>query len=187
MPTEKRVQNLYKIHCDPTLPESSHNLDELLKRKGKKRFPFLSISRKNFMKVCSQQTQEDQKQYEQLWRRLALSVDWSQTYETISPHSQIISQRSFLDLYQKGFVENRYTPIFWDTQFKTAVAQADIEDRPVSGFFYDIPFQVNNRPSRENGNPNDSFVISTTRPELLPACIAVAAHPEDERYKKFFS
>ena len=209
LPTEKRVQNLYKVNCDPTLTNDSSKLDDLLKRKGKKKFLFLSISRKNFMKVCSQQTQEDQKQYEQLWRRLALSVDWHQTYETISSHSQMISQRSFLDLYQKGFVENRYTPIFWDTQFKTAVAQADIEDRPVSGFFYDIPFQVKDRLQvkdchpRENGDlekksvdsrlrgnddplGNDSFVISTTRPELLPACIAVAAHPEDERYKKFF-
>lgn len=206
LPTEKRVQNLYKINCDPNLSDDSAQLENILKRKEKKKLPVLSISRKNFMKVCSIQTQEDQKQYEQLWRRMALSVDWTQTYETISPYSQIISQRSFLDLYQKGFVENRYTPIFWDTQFKTAVAQADMEDRSIEGFYYDIPFQIIDSHSFETrlfredrhshkachshggGNPeeNDGFVISTTRPELLPACIAVAAHPEDERYKKFF-
>ncbi len=180
LPTERRVQNLYKITCDPLLSgKEDPDLKDILSRKeAKKLSGFLPVSRKNFIHVCSRQTKEDQKQYEQLWRSLGLSVDWTKTYETISPHSQIISQKSFLDLYKKGFVENRHTPVFWDTQFKTAVAQADMEDRTKQGFYYDIKFQV-------QGGKGD-FVISTTRPELLPACVAVAAHPEDERYKKFF-
>ena len=181
LPTERRVQNLYKITCDPTLSEKNDSIsfEELLQRKEKKKLSgFLPVSRDIFVRVCSIQTQEDQKKYEQLWRRLGLSVDWNQTYETISPHSQIVSQNSFLDLYKKGFVENRHTPVFWDTQFQTAVAQADIEDRKKQGFYYDLKFHIQNK--------EGEFVISTTRPELLPACIAVAAHPEDERYKKFF-
>ena len=180
LPTERRVQNLYKITCDPFLSHKEDlDLKDILKRKEVKKLSgVLPVSRKNFIDVCSQQTKEDQKQYEKLWRRLGLSVDWTNTYETISPHSQIISQKSFLDLYQKGFVENRHTPVFWDTQFKTAVAQADMEDRTKQGFYHDIKFQVQGE--------KKGFVISTTRPELLPACVAVAAHPEDERYKQFF-
>ena len=180
LPTERRVQNLYKIICDPTLSDTDDSIfEELLSRKEKKKLSgFLPVSRKTFVSICSKQTKEDQKAYEKLWRNLGLSVDWNQTYETISPYSQMISQQSFLDLYEKGFVENRHTPVFWDTQFKTAVAQADIEDRQREGFYHDIKFKM------QKGE--GEFVISTTRPELLPACVAVAAHPEDERYKKFF-
>ena len=181
LPTERRVQNLYKITCDPVLSDTnSVSVQKLLNRKGEKKITgFLPVSRNTFVSVCSRQTREDQKKYEQLWRQLGLSVDWNQTYETISPHSQIISQRSFLDLYKKGLVENRHTPVFWDTQFKTAVAQADIEDRKREGFYHKIKFQM-----QDGGG---EFVISTTRPELLPACVAIAAHPDDERYKKFFN
>ena len=180
LPTEKRVQNLYKILCDPALPyeSSKKKWQELLDRKLKKQKEFQRIARENFIKICLLQTKEDQKKYKELWQHLGLSVDWSQTYETISPYVQNVSQRSFLDLYQKNFVENRLAPVFWDTQFQTAVAQADIEDRQKQGFYHDIRFKM------EEGNKN--FVISTTRPELLPACVAVAAHPEDERYKNLF-
>ncbi|MDE0518536.1 MAG: class I tRNA ligase family protein, partial [Bdellovibrionales bacterium] len=180
LPTERRVQNLYKITCDPAMSNTDDAIfEELLARKEKKKLSeFLPVSRKTFIKVCSKQTKEDQKAYKKLWCRLGLSVDWNQTYETISPHSQRIAQQSFLDLYKKGFVENRHIPVFWDTQFKTAVAQADMEDRKRKGFYHDIKFHT------ENGEGH--FIISTTRPELLPACVAIAAHPQDERYKKFF-
>ena len=204
LPTEKRVQNLYKINCDPSLSRnqelsqfpqkqsssvthqvsSSHLeqtfLNDLFSRKeNNKLSDFKSVSRKSFIQVCRRQTQVDQKKYEELWRQLGLSVDWGQTYETISAHSQALSQKSFLDLYQKGFVENRFSPVYWDTQFQTAVAQADIEDRSKKGFYHNIRFLI-------EGDLKAQCVISTTRPELLPACVALAAHPEDERYKKFF-
>ena len=212
LPTERRVQNFYKITCDPSLSPSDESLtfeeilnrthlkpEDLIKQNHKsttknksksislndisqkeknKTSYFQPISRETFIRICSRQTKEDQKQYEKLWRKLALSVDWSQTYETIGPHAQAIAQRAFVDLYHKGFVESRYTPVFWDTQFQTAVAQADMEDRKKTGFYYDIKFKVQG----EGGE----FIISTTRPELLPACVAVTAHPEDERYKKLF-
>ncbi len=212
LPTERRVQNLYKITCDPSLSPSDELLtfEEILNRahlkpedlikqnhksttkenskiissndisqQAKKKVSYFQpISRETFIRICSRQTKEDQRQYEKLWRKLALSVDWSQTYETIGPHAQAIAQRAFVDLYHKGFVESRYTPVFWDTQFQTAVAQADMEDRKKTGFYYDIKFKVQG----EGGE----FIISTTRPELLPACVAVTAHPEDERYKKLF-
>ena len=135
------------------------------------------ISRKNFLEICHYQVLEDEKKYKKLWNHISLSVDWNQTYQTIGAKAQALSQYSFLDLYYKKAVENRLSPVLWDTQFQTAVAQADVEDREKDTFYNDILFQV------EGGG---DFVISTTRPELLPACAAVTAHPEDERYQKLF-
>ena len=170
LPTEKRVQKLHRIFCDPVA-----GTFKLVENKKKS---LRLVSREEFITLCRKQTQEDQKQYEALWRRLALSVDWNQKYETISDFSRMHAQRSFLDLYQKSLVENRMSLVFWDTQFQTAVAQADIEDRTEQGSYYNIAFQV-----REQKNP---LVIATTRPELLAACIAVVAHPEDTRYQNLF-
>jgi len=174
LPTERRVQNLFGVRCDPALPYRPDFKPAGAKAGAR---DYEHISRRNFLEVCSLQTAEDEKKYEALWRRLGLSVDWAQNYSTVGEYCRTASQRSFLDLHKKGFVYSAETPTLWDTTFKTAVAQAESEDREVSGLFYDIKFAV------EGGG---EFVISTTRPELLAACIAVVAHPEDARFKKLF-
>ncbi len=112
---------------------------------------------------------EDEKAFKALWERLGLSVDWSLEYSTISEHSRRIAQLSFLDLLRKGHVYSVEAPTMWDVDFRTAVAQAEVEDRPQRGSL--PPTAV-----RRRGGA-DSFVIATTRPELLPACVGVAAHP----------
>lgn len=179
LPTEKRIQNLYNVKCDPLLnPVPGLSIEKRTSSKKKQQKALQPVSRKNFLEICAKQVLEDEIKYKSLWKRLGLSVDWNQTYQTIGPHSQKLAQFSFLDLYKKNLVTNQFSPVLWDTQFQTAVAQADIEDREQKGFYHDIRFQL--------ASDKKSFVISTTRPELLPACIAVAAHPEDERYKKFF-
>ena len=174
LPTEKRIQNLYGVSCDPSLPWKPVDFQPLSKKDKTRR----KISRKNFLALCDRQAQADEQKYRIFWSRLGLSVDWSQTYRTIDSRSQKISQTAFINLYKKGFLENRLEPVFWDTQFQTAVAQADMEDREREGFYHDIQLKV------QGGG---EVVISTTRPELLPACVALAAHPEDQRYKNFFS
>ena len=179
LPTEKRVQNLYGIACDPHKDYEDHlNLQPLKQTKSSKRREYQTVSRKNFLEICHRQVLEDEKKYKKLWNHISLSVDWSQTYQSIGPKAQALSQHSFLDLYHKKAVENRLSPVLWDTQFQTAVAQADVEDREKNTFYNDILFEV------EQGG---HFTISTTRPELLPACVAVAAHPDDKRYQKFFN
>ena len=179
LPTEKRIQNLYGIKCDPTLdPLPKLSLEKMKPSKKKQKKALQPISRKNFLQICEKQVLEDEIKYKSLWKRLGLSVDWNQTYQTIDSYSRKLAQFSFLDLYKKNLIKNQFSPVLWDTQFQTAVAQADIEDREQKGFYHDIRFQLT--------SGTESFVISTTRPELLPACVAVAAHPEDERYKKFF-
>ena len=193
LPTERRVQNLYGVRCDPAL---NYTPDLSLERLRRPPPAFRPVSRRNFLELCEKQVQEDEIKYKKLWSRLGLSVDWSRTYRTISPRCQRAAQFAFLSLVQKGFAENRRTPVFWDTQFQTAVANADIEEREQKGFYYDIPFQTadSGGPLRGGAPGNGSssaasagqFLVSTTRPELLPACVAVAAHPEDSRYQKFF-
>ncbi|HOI41998.1 MAG TPA: valine--tRNA ligase [Elusimicrobiales bacterium] len=176
LPTERRVQNLFGVRCDPALP---YDPDYKAKQvEGKLDLKdYVHISRRNFLELCERQTAEDEKRYEALWRRLGLSIDWRQTYSTVGAHCRRTSQASFVDLFNKGHVYSAETPTLWDTTFKTAVAQAECEDREASGFFHDVKFGV------EGGG---GFVVSTTRPELLPACIAVVAHPDDERFKPLF-
>lgn len=176
LPTEKRVQNLYAVRCDPKLDYDPSFRPAPAKR-GQKKADYQPVSRQNFLEICEKQVLEDELKYKSLWRHIALSVDWKQSYRSIDAHAQSLSQISFLDLYNKGFVENRLSPVLWDTQFQTAVAQADVEDRSQKGFFHFIAFTV------EGGG---EFAVASTRPELLPACVAVAAHPKDDRYKKWF-
>lgn len=175
LPTERRVQNKFGISCNVDLaydpswkPVASENKIE--------------VSRKNFIEACQIVTAEDEMAFESLWRNLALSVDWSQQYSTIGEHCRKISQLSFIDLAKKGLVYTADAPTMWDVTYQTALAQADIEDREKDGAFHDIVFKI------EDGKIEDGsdFVISTTRPELLISCIAVVAHPEDERYQKYF-
>jgi len=139
----------------------------------------------SFVIKCREVVEEAEKEFEILFNSIALSVDWEQKYQTISPESQKISQASFLDLYKKGLVEKKFEPVFWDISDRTALAQADLIDKEVEGVMNEIEFSVCH--SREGGNPDDleKIVIMTTRPELLPACVAVMVHPDDERYKKF--
>ena len=169
LPTERRVQNIFNVRCEPSLPYDpglsleSGNSDETLE-----------VSRRNFIELCDRVVTEDEKQFKELWQRLGLSIDWSETYATIDKRSRYVSQLAFLDLLEKGEVELREAPTMWDVDYRTAVAQAEVEDREREGLFHKIRFGV------EGGG---DFTIATTRPELLPACIAVAAHPDDERYK----
>ncbi len=174
LPTERRAQNVFDIRCEAHRP---YDPDWKPKRgEGKKREVEV-VSRRNFIEACEAITAEDEQVFEGVWRKLGLSVDWSQVYTTIGDHCRRISQLSFLDLIRKGKLYNEVSITMWDVDFQTAVSQAEVEDRETAGAFHDLRFGV------EGGG---EFVISTTRPELLPACIAVAAHPDDERFKPLF-
>jgi valyl-tRNA synthetase len=176
LPTERRVQNYFHIRCDPTAPYEEGLVLEEANAKARKGRP-RQVSRPNFIEACERVTEEDEKSFKELWERLGLSIDWRQEYQTIDDHSRRIAQRSFLDLFEKGHVESRYAPTMWDVDFQCAVAQAELEDRERPGAFHDIEFAV------EGGG---AFVISTTRPELLAACVGVTAHPDDARYRGLF-
>src|SRR5690606_39124688 len=129
------------------------------------------------IELCETLTVEDEKQYEALWRTLGLSVDWSQSYRTIGPESQLAAQRAFLRNLGRGEAYQAEAPTLWDVTFRTAVAQAELEDKDMPAAFHRVAFH------KPDGTP---VHIETTRPELLPACVALLAHPDDERYQHLF-
>jgi valyl-tRNA synthetase len=176
LPTERRVQNFYHVRCEAHL-RYEPGLALAMPDDAARKQPPRRISRANFIELCLALTAEDEKAFKALWQRLGLSVDWSLEYSTISERSRRIAQSSFLDLHRKGQVYQVEAPTLWDVDFKTAVAQAEVEDRPQKGAFHHVRFGV------EGGS---SFVVATTRPELLAACVGVAAHPDDPRYRSLF-
>ncbi|AFE49485.1 valine--tRNA ligase [Rickettsia prowazekii] len=133
-----------------------------------------NMERDEFIKICLEVVKNEEAKFRSLFKQIALSVDWSLEYQTISPLSRKISQMSFLDLLHKGEVYRANQPILWDTVDGTALAQADIEDKQKISSMNYITFKT------EQG---DQLTIATTRPELLPACVAVFYHPDDVRYK----
>ncbi len=177
LPTERRVQNFYHVRCDPETPYEEGLQLEAATAKMRKG-PARLVSRRNFTDLCESLTEVDEEAFLQLWRTMGLSVDWSQEYRTIGDRARTLAQHSFLDLWRKGRVYTRYAPTMWDVDFQTAVAQAEVEDRNLPGAYHHLEFGV------EGGD--EGFTIATTRPELLPACVGVTAHPEDERYKHLF-
>ena len=172
LPTERRVQNYYGVRCDPKLPYNPAFVPPVKPDKP------VSVSRPNFIELCNTLTVDDEKAFERLWRYLGLSVDWSMTYATIGSRSQRVSQLAFLHLLARGLAHQVEAPTLWDVDFKTAVAQAELEDRELAGAYHRIKF------AREDGAA--PIEIETTRPELIPACVALVAHPDDARYQGLF-
>jgi valyl-tRNA synthetase len=172
LPTERRVQLYYGVRCDPSLP---YDPDFTPPEPAPKR-P-VPISRRNFVALCERLTDLDEQAFERLWRRLGLSVDWTRTYRTIDARSRAVSQRAFLHNLERGEAYPAEAPTLWDVSFRTAVAQAELEDREWPGAFHKLAFHA------ADGTP---LHIETTRPELLPACVALIAHPDDARYQRYF-
>jgi valyl-tRNA synthetase len=178
LPTERRVQNYYGVRCDPTLPYQDGFTPpfEGGDNKSSKAADQQPISRRNFIELCEKLTEEDEKAFENLWRNLGISVDWAQTYRTISKDAQRVSQAAFLNNLARGEAYQAMAPTLWDVTFRTAVAQAELEDREMPGAYHRIGFD----------GPDGKIYIETTRPELIPACVALVAHPDDERYQPLF-
>ena len=174
LPTERRVQNYFGVRCDPSLPYDPA-FEPPAEPDPKQQVP---ISRRNFVELCERLTVEDEVVFEELWRRLGLSIDWTQTYQTIDDNARAVSQRAFLRNLARGEAYQSEAPTLWDVTFRTAVAQAELEDRERPGAYHRIGF------ARVDGG--EPVYIETTRPELIPACVALVAHPDDERYQPLF-
>lgn len=179
LPTERRVQNYYGVRCDPSLPYDADFVPpfEGGDNKSTKAADQKPVSRRNFIELCERLTVEDEKQFEAVWRALGLSVDWTQTYRTIGNEALFTSQLAFLRNVERGEAYQAMAPTLWDVTFRTAVAQAELEDKEQPGAYHRLAFQ------KADGG---SVEIETTRPELLAACVALVAHPDDERYKHLF-
>ncbi|MDD7929711.1 valine--tRNA ligase [Microbacterium thalli] len=180
LPTERRVQNYYGVRCDPTLPYDASFAPpfEGGDNKSSRAADQVPISRRNFIELCEKLTFEDEKQFESLFRQLGLSVDWTQTYRTISDDTIRTSQLAFLRNLERGEAYQALAPTLWDIDFRSAIAQAELEDRDQQASYHRIAFH------KTDGSGD--IHIETTRPELLPACVALVANPDDERYKPYF-
>ncbi len=132
------------------------------------------FSREEFRNICLQHVTETKPAFIQDWVRLGMSCDFSISYSTIDPHCQKTGQKSFLDLYRKGLLYRAETPVTWCPTCQTAIAQAEFENVDLTSHFNDLVFKTG----------SEDLVIATTRPELLPACVALFAHPDDKRYQK---
>ena len=172
LPTERRVQNYYGIKCDPSLP-----YDPDFEPPDEPHDPPMPVSRRNFVDACHVLTVEDEKVFEELWRALGLSVDWAQTYATIDHHSRKTSQKAFLRNLGRGEAYAQEAPVLWDVDFRSAVAQAELEDRERPGFYHRVAFH------KPDGG---SLHVETSRPELICSCVALVAHPGDDRYRDLF-
>ena len=172
LPTERRVQNYFGVRCAASVPyDPAFTPPEKPDPKRQ-----IAISRRNFIELCERLTEIDEKAFGETLRRVGLSVDWTQLYTTIGTRTRVTSQRAFLRNLARGEAYLAEAPTLWDVTFHTAVAQAELEDRDYPGAFYRIRFQ----------GPDGPIYVETTRPELIPACAALVAHPDDERYQPLF-
>ncbi|MEI7886567.1 MAG: valine--tRNA ligase [Actinomycetes bacterium] len=179
LPTERRVENYFGVLCEPTLPYDPTFAPP--ENAASERREFQPTSRQNFIELCEQLLVIDEAAFETLFRQLGLSVDWSMTYSTISTTSRRASQRAFLRNLARGEAYSMEAPSLWDVTFQTAVAQAELEDRERPGAYHQLAFHPSEAAA---GNPD--VLIDTTRPELVVSCVALVAHPSDERYQALF-
>ena len=131
------------------------------------------LGREAFIHACLAISEEAEDAYRDLWTRLGLSIDWHYTYRTIDDDSRRIAQISFIDLLEKGLAYRQKAPAIWCPECETSLAQADLDDLDRRTTFYRLAFSLAG---------GDTLPIATTRPELLPACVAVFVHPEDGRF-----
>ncbi len=136
------------------------------------------IGRSAFIQKCLEVSDQAIQEYKAIWQRLGLSIDWRYTYRTIDDNSRRLCQQSFIDLYRRGLVYRREAPAIWCPECQASFAQADLNDLERQTEFVTLAF----------GLPGGgSLPIATTRPELLPACVAVFVHPGDPRYRNLIT
>ena len=180
LPTERRVQNYYGVRCDPSLAYDADFTPpyEGGDNKSSRAADQVPISRRNFIELCEKLTVQDEVTFEELFRQLGLSVDWTQTYRTISDDTMRTSQLAFLRNLERGEAYQAMAPTLWDIDFRSAIAQAELEDRDQPAAYHRVAFH--------KSDGSGDVHIETTRPELLAACVALVAHPDDERYRPLF-
>ncbi|MBZ4496925.1 valine--tRNA ligase [Dermacoccus sp. Tok2021] len=181
LPTERRVQNYYGVRGDATKAYIPDYTPPLQGAEGKsvKAADQEPIGRQNFIELCDLLTVKDEETFEDLFRRLGISVDWNVSYRTIDERSRAVAQQAFLRNLKRGEAYQQEAPGLWDVTFQTAVAQAELEARDYPGAYHRVAFHSD---AADDGR----VYIETTRPELLPAVVALIAHPDDERYQPLF-
>ncbi|WP_134772612.1 valine--tRNA ligase [Ornithinimicrobium flavum] len=180
LPTERRVQNYYGVRGDATLPHDPGFIPPQQGGDGRssKAADQVPVGRANFIELCEELTVIDEKAFEDTFRRLGLSLDWTVQYRTIDDRSRTVAQQAFLRNLARGEAYSAEAPGLWDITFQTAVAQAELEARDYPGAYHRVAYH-----RTDGGGP---VHIETTRPELICSVVALIAHPDDERYQELF-
>lgn len=178
LPTERRVQNYYGVRGDATLPHDPAFTPPQQGGDGRstRAADQVPVGRANFIELCEALTVIDEQAFEDTFRRLGLSIDWGVQYRTIDNRSRAVAQQAFLRNLARGEAYSAEAPGLWDVTFQTAVAQAELEARDYPGAYHRVAFH----------GPQGPVHVETTRPELIPAVVALIAHPDDERYQPLF-
>ena len=177
LPTERRVQNYFHVRCDPSAPYEPGLRARAGERQGRARSRRASVSRPNFIELLrARDRARTRRPSRSSGGGSGSRSTGAHEYQTIDDHCRRIAQLSFLDLFEKGHVYSADAPTMWDVDFQTAVAQAEVEDRTSAGRLPRHRVRASRAAAR--------FVIATTRPELLAACVGVTAHPDDARYQR---
>jgi len=134
------------------------------------------MKRKEFVNLCLKTLEEIRPDFIYDWKRIGISADFNVFYTTIDEGSQKISQRSFLDLYKQKRIYRKRAPFIWCPECQTAIAQVEMKDSERDSNLIYMIFDT---------SLGKQITIATTRPELLPACVAIHIHPNDKRFKKF--
>ena len=143
--------------------------ERLVEKENKKRAH--QIGREEFSKLCYQTTDKYEAEFKELFKTMGVSSDWNYAYKTVSPETIKISQASFLEMVEKGYAYHKEAPSLWCNECITSIAQAELETKEKETTFNYIEFETTD---------NVPFTIATTRPELLPAIVAVFVNPKDE-------
>jgi valyl-tRNA synthetase len=173
--TERRVQNFFGVRCDPSRPYDP-SFDPPFRGDVPAKHEEVPISRPNFVELCHELVQMDEVVFEDVFRRLGLSYDWTYLYTTIGDVSRRVSQTAFLRNLSRGEAYSADAPTLWDVDYRTAVAQAEMADRERPGAYHLLAF----------AGPDGEVLVDTTRPELIVSCVALVAHPDDARYRPLF-
>lgn len=128
------------------------------------------VPRGKFRELCVAFTEENIEKMRKTMKRMGFSVDWSKEYITMYPEYYSKTQLSFVRMYNKGLIYKSYHPVIYCPRCQTTIALAEIEYKSGKTTLNYINF-------------DDGVIIATTRPELIPACVAIAVNPSDERYK----
>ena len=111
-------------------------------------------------------------------RRVGCSVDWSREYFTMDEtRAQVVSE-VFVRLYQQGLIYRGKRLVNWDPVLGTAVSDLEVENIEENGHMWHIRYPLAD-------DPDTALIVATTRPETLLGDVAVAVHPDDERYASF--
>ena len=139
-----------------------------------------NYSREDFVKKVWEWKEESGGTITRQLRRLGCSMDWSREQFTMDEHFSKAVLKVFVDLYNDGLIYRDKRLVNWDPKLKTAISDLEVETQDLKGSFWHFKYPLEDGVTLADGR--DYIEVATTRPETMLADMAVAVHPDDDRY-----